>query len=96
MDQLMRELLRIEIDGHPIYDPVKGDLMPKYEAAEKAGISPDTINNYIEKGYLERINGPRRAIHVYYRDLLRASWRAYSEGNTRRMPGIPNGESGDD
>lgn len=82
----------LEINGYPVFDPVRGELLPKYEAAEKAKISPDTINNYIEKGYLERINGPRKAIHVYYRDLLRASWKSYSEGNKRRLPGIPNGE----
>lgn len=80
------------INGHPIYDPVRGRLMRKYEAAKKAEISPDTIKSYINKGYLEGIYGPKRVIFVYYRDLLRASWMSYSEGTTKRLPGTPNKE----
>lgn len=85
-------MLNLEIGGYPVFDPVRGELMRKYAAAEKAGIAPETIDSYIEKGYLQRINGPRKAIHVYYRDLLRASWRSYSQGKTNRLPGKPNGE----
>jgi len=79
------------IKGHPIYDPVRGRLMRKFEAAKRGGISPETIDTYIAKGYLERIDGPSRAIYVYYRDLLRASWISYSHGKTKRLPGKPNG-----
>lgn len=80
------------INGHPIYDPVRGALMRKYEAAKRGGISPETIDAYIKKGYLERINGPRNIIFIYYRDLLRASWMSYSQGTTKRLPGTPNKE----
>lgn len=80
------------INGYPLYDPVRGRLMRKYEAARKGGIDPGTINTYIEKGYLERIDGPKRVIFIYYRDLLRASWMSYCEGKTKRLPGVPNKE----
>jgi len=68
-------------------DPVRGKLLSRKDAARVGGISPETIDTYIEKGYLEEVRGSKNEIYVYYRDLLRASWKSYSEGNTKRMPG---------
>jgi len=49
--------------------------MTRIQAANKAGINASTVNNYIQKGYLKPmiIDGYE---FVYYRDVLRAAWKA--------------------
>ena len=53
----------------------KGELLPTKDAAKKADISMNTLKSYKENGHLECINIDGYEF-VYYRDLLRASWKA--------------------
>lgn len=59
----------------------KGPLMTRIQAANKAGVAHSVVNRYIQKGYLEPIviDGYE---FVYYRDVLRASWKAAQNSNS--------------
>lgn len=67
-------------------DVVRGRLMSKRQAALNANMSEETINTYIKKGYLEEQLVGRRKM-IYYRDLLKASWKASGEGKGKNLPG---------
>jgi DNA-binding transcriptional MerR regulator len=54
----------------------KGPFLPVKEAVKMAGINIQSLRNYEARGYLE--------LHfaggmVYYRDLLKAAWRAQQD-----------------
>lgn len=61
----------------------KGPLMTRIQAADKAGVAHSVVNRYIQKGDLEPIiiDGYE---FVYYRDVLRASWKAAQKDNRYR------------
>jgi len=53
----------------------KGDLLPTKDAAKKADISMNTLKSYKENGHLEYVDIDGYEF-VYYRDVLRAAWKA--------------------
>ena len=58
----------------------KGPLMTRIQAANKAEVAHSVVNRYIQKGLVEPIviDGYE---FVYYRDVLRASWKAAQRDN---------------
>lgn len=61
----------------------KGLLMSRIQAAKKAGVDPSVINKYVAKGYLEPIVLEGYEF-VYYRDVLKASWKATQDQSRNR------------
>ena len=53
----------------------RGELLTPKSAAKKADISMNTLRSYIENGHLEYVDVAGYDF-VYYRDLLRAAWKA--------------------
>lgn len=64
-----------ELREKQLEDPVKGPIMSITEAAKKAGVTRETVRLWYNKGFFDfvYIDGVKL---LYYRDILRASWKA--------------------